>query len=159
MARGASEDGTRRQKKWRQIDPWVKSIPKSGGRNFSFFCLHPSIQSKNILLNYFKLIRMPPLQGIIVKNVFKNISGGKYFYKQPVQSFNNNNSASANMSSWKRLGIRNYLQHKGKCLLQGAINLSCTMLCTLSSWLQVTGLLIKTHWIFLKSFYSNLVFE
>ena len=33
---------------------------------------------KNILLNYFKLIRMPPLQGIIVKNVFKNISGGKY---------------------------------------------------------------------------------
>ena len=43
MARGASEDGTRRQKKWRQIDPWVESIPKSGGRNFSIFCLHPSI--------------------------------------------------------------------------------------------------------------------
>ena len=43
MARGASEDGIRRPKNGRQIDPWVKSIPKSGGRNFSIFCLHPNI--------------------------------------------------------------------------------------------------------------------
>ena len=38
----AGEDGTRRQKKWRQIDPWVEPLRKSAHGIFFIFCLHPS---------------------------------------------------------------------------------------------------------------------
>ena len=46
MARVVSEDGTRRQKKWCQIDPWVELIPKSAGGIFFIFCLHPKLNKK-----------------------------------------------------------------------------------------------------------------
>ena len=75
-----SEDGTRGQKNWRQIDPWVEPIRKSSGGNFFIFCLHPNryirtpllrknVQNKMVLVTHLvsnQALIVPASQGLTV---------------------------------------------------------------------------------------------